>query len=864
MPSKVSDRHLDREQASSEVREKRRHKSSRVKRKSTSKGEDEDTHIGLERSSTLADPATRRRTSIPIPELRRCASSISPVRNDSKTSLPYPSFSKAHSREAVGSKENIATPRQDIFTPDPTDLQQRPGKQDERERERNTSVAAANGPPSPPLTAVDQAAVVEDKRRNLEKVGEEMRRKISESRDGNNTPIEKVRSSSARNSPFRPSKGVERSAVSAVHMSKPDTPTRKKPIPVTIHDGSSIGSRRRSRSSSPTASKTEVGTTTSSTMASDSTSIAPKQHRLQQPFSPDADDESSPATGPDSSPRTPTPRGTPFPPSRKQTPAYEIPFNIGYTLGSEASPMPPPPPPPPVVPFQMPRVDYLMHNGGLPHSIPKNFLAAPEPQKVTQATTNQPLPNPTVMAAQVEKFFFPFNGLLEDYMKVISKNGSIAVATGYRSIARRLLDRLEAVFSRDISSETCACIVCQNSKSDNEDLEDERGISWGEILEYVCGRRELPPWPAFALDALPVGLGISATEYRLPMQKLDIDVPEEYRDHYIRQSKKTKQSVDRWLAAQSIGPNSPPEDADDDTLTFAMLTHIEPEQRPLFKELLGIAPTRPGSIKPEARAPTPLNPPQTGFLTETALAIQRLYRLNSPPRTPEAAIYLLTNPAMHNILATLAAISDGEWEILTSGRFDGFLRSGAEDHPSPVQSRNPTPADNPRGTTPLPKSSTPAPASAGAPVAMDEETEIAVLAEVEREIYMGMEALEDAFEALHCKAEQVRQTLRERGAGLSMASQARRGGANTLEARLGTPASGYGGGARGWDSETDDGIDDAVSELAPDDSASNVSRSRVRRPKRRNERRTPAPVEEEDEEAEGSEREWDRGGRRRG
>ncbi|MCJ1401316.1 hypothetical protein MMC11_004528 [Xylographa trunciseda] len=863
MPSKISDRHLDRDQAGSEVREKRRHKASRSKRKSSSRGEDEDTNIGLERSSTLADPSTRRRTSIPVPELRRRASSISPVRNDSKTSLPYPSFSKAHSREAVGSKENIVTPRHDIFTPDPTDLQQRPGKQDEKEAERNKSTAAVNGPPSPPLTAVDQAAVVEDKRRNLEKVGEEMRRKLSESRDGKNTPIEKVRSSSARNSPFRQSKGPDRSTVSAVHRSKTNTPTKTKPIPVTIHDGSSVGSRRRSRSPSPSLSKTEVGTTTSSTMASDSTSIAPKQHRLQQPFSPDADDESSPATGPDSSPRTPTPRGTPFPPSRKQTPAYEGPFNIGYGLGSEASPMPPPPPPPPIVPFQMPRVDYLMHNGGLPHSIPKNFVAAPEPHRISQVTTSELLPNPTFMAAQVEKFFSPFNGLLDDYMRVISKNGSVAVATGYRSIARRLLDRLEAVFARDISSEKCPCIMCQYCKTTDEDLEDEQGISWGEILEYVCGRRELPPWPAFALDALPVGLGISASEYRPPMQKLDIDVPEEFRDHYIRQSKTTKQSVDRWLAGQSVAPNNPPVDADDDTLTFAMLTHIEPEQRPIFKELLGIAPTRPGSIKPGTRAPTPLNPPQTELLANTALAIQRLYRLVTPPRTPEAAIYLLKNPPMHNILATLAAVSDGEWEILTSGRFDGFLRSGAEDHPSPVQSRNPTPANNPRGTTPLPTSSTPAPASAGAPVAMDEETEIAVLAEVEREIYLGMEALEDAFEALHCKAEQVRQTLRERGAGLAMASQARRGGGNTLEARLGTPASAYGNAARGWDSETDDGIDDAVSELAPDDSASNVSRSRVRRPKRRNERRTPAPVEEENEE-EGSERGWDGRGTRKG
>jgi hypothetical protein len=140
--------------------------------------------------------------------------------------------------------------------------------------------------------------------------------------------------------------------------------------------------------------------------------------------------------------------------------------------------------------------------------------------------------------------------------------------------------------------------------------------------------------------------------------------------------------------------------------------------------------------------------------------------------------------------------------------------------------------------------------------------EIAVLAEVEREIYSGMEALEDAFEALHRKAEKVRSALRARGAGLSMTAQARRSGADTgAFARLGTPGmqgpSGVEWGTRrgtpavyAWEAsedESDWGADER-SEIAPDDSASNISSSRHRRPKRRNERRTPAPVEEEDEE----------------
>lgn len=101
---------------------------------------------------------------------------------------------------------------------------------------------------------------------------------------------------------------------------------------------------------------------------------------------------------------------------------------------------------------------------------------------------------------------------------------------------------------------------------------------------------------------------------------------------------------------------------------------------------------------------------------------------------------------------------------------------------------------------------------------IDEETEIAVLAEVEREIYLGMEAMEDAFETLHMAAENVRRRLRERGAALSMVAQSRR--PSNIEVRMGTPASVVG--EEGWE-----GV--AGSEIGPDDSASNVSHNRRRR-----------------------------------
>lgn len=144
------------------------------------------------------------------------------------------------------------------------------------------------------------------------------------------------------------------------------------------------------------------------------------------------------------------------------------------------------------------------------------------------------------------------------------------------------------------------------------------------------------------------------------------------------------------------------------------------------------------------------------------------------------------------------------------------------------------------------------------PVSNDEETEIAVLAEVEREIYLSMEALEDAFEGLHRKAELVRRALRERGAGLSMSLQSRQPSQPDIisAGTPGFPPSGLGPGyeRQNWGegsemlSESDwEPESELMSELAPDDSASNISSSRHRRPKRRNERRTPALVEEEDE-----------------
>jgi len=675
---------------------------------------------------------------MPIAERERRDTSNSPF--GSKTNLPYPKFSKEHSREAVGSRESVANPRLSYYTPDPTDLEQAK----DQEPRNGILKAAGVAPPSPPETEMEQEERterpkmktvridrIERKSTDLQKAAEKLKKRLGRSKsDLSGRDKDRYSHSSKSRHSLRETEKDEEISSQSARRSKPGTPSKlRPPKQATVEDSASSTASfgKTSPSSVQSAAKSE------STIDSGAT---------ERPITPHAERNSSPATDPDSSPRTPMLSEPQIPPSRKETPFSAL-GDAAYTSGLSSnfreSPMPPPPPPPPTLP--MPKVDYLLQNGGLPQSVPKSLLGAGQSVQTTTQT-------PSLTATITNHVFTPFHKLLDDYDKVMSRSGSLAVATGYRSVARRLLDRLEAVFARDISSQTCTCVICQASQDFGTDPDDKRGVSWGEILEYVCGRQDLPQWPAFVMDVTQVGLGICAPDHIQPMQKLDIDVPEEFREHYVRQSKKTKTSVDRWLDNQPQHRSSPPQDVDDETLTFAMLTRLEPEQRLIFSSLVGVVPSRPTST---AGRQTPLIDPGSGLLRSTGHAIQRLYRLGSTPRDPESAMYLLTNPHIHNVLATLAAISDHEWEVLTSGRFDGFLRSGADDTPfTPTippsrgpPSRMTAPAmSSSRGPTPFSRGPTPAPASVGAPVALDEETEIAVLAEVEREIYLGMEALE--------------------------------------------------------------------------------------------------------------------------
>ena len=835
MPSKIREnspeRRRERKEASKHDKDKDRadrkdrHKSSSHRKSSTKDKTPSRTSI------SPADP--KRRSSMPgvIKEESNA------LKSDSKSSLPYPTFSKEHSKESVGPRR---PPQLNIFTPPATDLNASKDK-----LTPSKSAPAPNAPPSPPLT--DQNAgrwkSGGGKPVSVETIREE---DLKDERDSK-VKIRLQPKSSNSNGHLRSNSelGTKPSPV------KSPTKLQKPKLQNVSLPQRSISQPNRVKSPIPN----KVAAEEAANDSSDGTSIAPEQPSIQRPGSKippaaplsDIQSQVTSIAGQAQS-RGPTPLDIFIDQSPRSS----------ATPASHAPPAPPPPPPPPTV--TVPRVDYLLQHGGLHQSVPKNFLVAGKPMAVQHAVS--PMQPPVIVA----NLFEPYHQLLDDFNKVMTKSGSLAVTTGYRSVARRLLDRLEAVFARDISNEFCQCCMCEH---ENQDGADVRGVSWGEILELVAGRRDLPNWPPFSFVASPVGLGISL-EMHAPMQKLDIDVPEEYREHYICQSRKTKQTVDKWLNRQNDAPTSPPEEVDDETLTFAILTHLPAEHRQLFKDLLEIVdkplePPRRAPSPEKGAAPPPTPTPQLRHRPEdiitAGLAIQRLYRLATVPRDPETAIFLLNNPTLHNALATLAAVSSDEWEILISGRFDGFLRSGAEDMTDAPQSARSSSARLPsRGTTPAhtngyhsanhsrhnsasyPRTSTPA-AQYGAPIAYDEETEIATLAEIEREIYTGMEVLEDAFEALHVKAEAMRNALRERSAGLATAAQRRKGSAAEVEVRMGTPASTNGFGLDGsrWEAETDDGLGDweAASELAPDDSASNISTSRRRRPKRRNERRTP-------------------------
>lgn len=756
-----------------------------------------------------------------------------------RVSLPYPSFSKAHSKEAVASRDDLSPSRHsNLPSPEPTDAgdDDRRRKSEEVSRKASTSKKSSR-PPTPPETDISAE-----------------KRKSSGSKKSSNHSGDQGRTAE---------KDHDRLTASTISRSASRNEDKSRVSRRSVSSSQATYVKPANHKSHEKLRNSESRVSSSSSRHSPHRSGSVRSVRKSE----GRDGHSSPSSVQDSSPRTPT-----------QTPQFTTPFydHPGSERADSAfpsktatpapAPPPPPPPPPPMDIHDIPRVDYLLQNGGLSYPVSRHFLSVLPIQNGARGSA------PPLSGS--DTLFAPFFNLLDQYNTVIDKQGSIAVATGHRSVARRLLDRLENIFSRDLPPHGCACIICERSN------DMHRGLTWGDVLEWVSGRIEVPQWPPFDLAEIGAKAAeISAEEPRRPSSpiKLDPDIAEEFREHYLRQTKKVRSAVDKWLHSTAETPIPPPQEVDDETLAFAILTNLDDDDRPYFNALLSGA----RELKPATRAPTPMLRQRNDFVVKTGLSLQRLYRLQQAPRDVESVTYLIKNPHTHDLLVTLSNINNSEWEILTSGRFDGFLWSGADIDdqattpglesrsqtpangyfgsrsamsPGPrsssaMSSRGPTPFS--RGTTPASFISTNSPGPSGRQaVSNDEEMEMAAIAEMEREIYQGMESLEDAFERLHQHAEVVRTALRQRGAGLMQSLQSRRK-VDVLPAQ--TPTPGVGQERPSWapSSEGDAPSDDDWFEeydIMPDDSASNISSSRHRRPKRRTERRTPAPIEEDEEE----------------
>jgi hypothetical protein len=834
--SRRSKKETDRDRKSPKSKEKdrdrERHKSTKPRKTRSSASKEEETEGERPRVRTSLSSQSAQAQTMVVPEMQRRGSLGST--NASRSSLSYPTLSKTHAKENIYSREEMAR-RNAATVSEATVVEEK----DSPPRPIRTAPPPPRPPPSPPLTATTAADLRKTASANS------MRRKTVDVKE-----MEAGRRSADSGTRMTSTAGPRAASRSSVRDDLYDS------TEITSTTGSQPSTVRTKAMRSSTPVKPKMRAPSEVTVDSDATSVPPEHVVYVRSHSP-TQSEASPSSLVDSSPRTPTQHSVlPSVVSsvKDNAPMIEIindPMSRTQSVDPGYSDMrpPPPPPPPPPAPAMMgepPRVDYLLQNGGLARPIPRSLLAAIEGAPAPAYSSYM---SPRTTGAQghdVRTFFKPVQLVLNNYNTVMDTHGSLAVATGYRSVARRLLDRLENVFARNISSEHCQCMMCVEQPVQ----EDSAGVNWGEILELVSGRCELPTWPPYEDHSEP-GLGITTSQLEDPCQRIDVDVPDQYRAHYEKQSKKTKVAVQSWLSDQQ---ESPPEDTDDETLTFIMLTRLEQPQRPLFYALLWGLEKLPN---PRTQKPETATPP---YLVKASLALQRLYRLHHTPRQQLVVMYLIRQPHMHNMLATLAAVTKHEWEILVSGRFDGFLWSGAEDlpnlgsPPSRAASRGfpgqIPPIDGPqRFASPFSPGPYSRPASArpgsvrpsgGAPVQIDEETEIAVLGEIEREIFLGMEAMEDAFEHLHNQAELVRRRLRDRAAALAMVAQQRRGaGMDGIEVRTDTPANVRDG---------DEGVDDARSEIGPDDSASNVSHNRRRKAHRVRERRTPAPVEEESEE----------------
>lgn len=415
-------------------------------------------------------------------------------------------------------------------------------------------------------------------------------------------------------------------------------------------------------------------------------------------------------------------------------------------------------------------IDYLIPNGSLSAPVSENFHPYQEPNSLAPSPgTDRP----------VAEVFANLNNLLDAYLRILSNGGSMAVGTGYQSVARKLLQQVGGMFARDVGVD---------------------GVDWSDILGYIRSESHKPclcvlPVKGLLQNNIDAATILSGTG---PNQELALQPTKELAESVVAgvKEKTATGKVEEWLeeVEKVLRRQQPPPSP---TLpTISEEVEFEYEDEVVTQIIEGILPN-PAQID-VFRSYLADHP----YLTATKLALIRMYPQHAPASItkPIVALYLLLHPELHPLLKAIGGLSDAEMELINSGRFDGFLDGSSNAVPR------------------------------------DEEEELSCITILDKKLWHVVEVIEDEMEELHNRALIVRRALMERKDNIAKRVKRR-----IQENEYGDTTVVNGGDDLGDDEEQDNLSPLPVEEwdggksilLSPEDSASNVNFSRKRQEARR-------------------------------
>ncbi|TGZ81491.1 hypothetical protein EX30DRAFT_264482 [Ascodesmis nigricans] len=283
-------------------------------------------------------------------------------------------------------------------------------------------------------------------------------------------------------------------------------------------------------------------------------------------------------------------------------------------------------------------VDYLIPNGSIERPVSQYFSPTHDPFALdipAGIDLNEPEKCPP------SGLFKNLHTLLDNYMGILTAGGSIAVGTGYRSVARRLLDRVEGMFARDLGID---------------------GITWTEILEYLRGTRPKPKLCILPVRGL-ISRGGDESVINTTAPARAVSPPRQPMGKVEKWLYEVEQQLKSEEQNFNPAPDAPPR------LTREEMEEMDRMVIKIIEQIL-LSDTTDDHI---ARFREFLEMPT--LIENARLALERLYpdHPKESITTPIVALYLVMNPPLHPLLAAMASITSEELDLLNSGRFDAFL-----------------------------------------------------------------------------------------------------------------------------------------------------------------------------------------------